>query len=217
MDGSEHQLQPTIMPIRENARHWQFLWFFPHVAFVYAIVTFCTVPLAGWTAGRLLPFLNHPTSSSSFEFLYSHIFVFSIIPAFLSGMLTTRFKRNVAQFVWLVPAAVLLFKFVTYPSSSVLQNHFSAAFHQYFGGGFLISEYRSWREFWEIVRSNPDMLRGMAQLRFTAPFYAGVAYSTAAVVRRQFELKRRESPRVPSQPAPLSKTTAKIEDSAQDG
>jgi hypothetical protein len=61
------------------------------------------------------------------------------------------------------------------------------------------------------------MLRGMAQLRFTAPFYAGVAYSTAAVVRRQFELKRRESPRVPLQPAPLSKTTAKIEDSAQDG
>lgn len=33
---------------------------------------------------------------------------------------------------------ILAYKFVTFPTPSVLQSHFSAAFHQYFGGEFVI-------------------------------------------------------------------------------
>jgi len=203
VDDSEHHPLSRTLPTRGKDEDWQFLWFLPHVVLVYAIVNFCTVPLASWTGGRLLPFLHHPTSSSSFEFLFSHIFAFSFIPAFLSGVFATRFKHNVAQFVWFVPACVLLYKFVTYQSPSVLQSHFSAAFHEYFSGGFLIGEYRNWHEFWAIVGSNPDMMRGMAQLTFTAPFYAGVGYSMAALVRPLLVFNRDvEAPaRDPSQPA----------------
>jgi len=49
-----------------------------------------------------------------------------------------------------------------------------------FWGRVLIPEYRDWHDFWSIVASNPDMTRGMAQLSFTAPFYAGIGYSLAA-------------------------------------
>jgi hypothetical protein len=77
------------------------------------------------------------------------------------------------------------------PASSVLvlqQSKLPAVFHQYFGGGFVISEFQDWHEFWSIVGSNPDMTRGMTQLQYTAPFYAGIAYSIAAWIGRRTSL-----------------------------
>ena len=150
------------------------------MAVVYAITNFCTTWLAGWTRGTLLPLLQQPTSSSSFEFLFSHLFAFSFIPAFAVGLVNARFKHSVAPFVWLVPTVVLAYKFLTFQAPSILQNQFHLAFHHYFGGGFLIPEFRNWHDFWTIVRKNPDMFRGKAQLNFTAPFYAGIGYSGAA-------------------------------------
>jgi hypothetical protein len=132
-----------------------------------------------------------PTSSGSLEFLFSRIIVFSFIPAFLAGLMNARFKQRVAQFVWLVPALILGYKFATFPASSVLQSQFSAAFHQYFGGGFLIPEFRDWSDFWSVAGSNPDMARGMAQLDTSAPFYAGVGYSVAAWIGCRTDLNRK--------------------------
>ena len=148
----------------------------------------------------MLPLLEiRTTSSSQFEFLFSHLLAFSFVPAFLAGLVNARFKHRVAQFVWLVPAAILAYKLATFPAPSVLQSHqLSAAFHQYFGGGFLISEFRDWHDFWSIVDSNPDMARGMAQMTYTAPFYAGVGYSVAAWIGRRTELNRRVAERVKS-------------------
>jgi hypothetical protein len=83
-----------------------------------------------------------------------------------------------------VPTVVLAYKFRTFPAPSVFHSQFSAAFHQYFGGGFLIPDSRDWHDFWTIVRSNPDMERGMAQLNLAAPVYAGNGYSVAACVVR---------------------------------
>jgi hypothetical protein len=168
----------------------QILWLLVHLAAVYAIVNFVTPWLAGWARGRLLPLLHHPSSSGSFEFFFSHVFAFSFIPAFLTGLANAKFRHKAAQFVWIVPAVILAYKFVTFPAPSVFQSRFPAAFHQYFGGGFAIPEYRDWHEFWSIVRSNPDMTRGMAQVRYTAPVYAGVAYSVAAWLGRRTELSR---------------------------
>jgi hypothetical protein len=169
---------------------WQILWFLLHLAAVYVLVEFFTPWLAGWTRGTLLPLLQHPTSSGRFEFLFSHILAFSFTPAFLSGLINVRFRHKAAQFVWLVPAAILAYKFATFPAPSVMQGQFPAAFHQYFGGGFLVPEFRNWQDLFSIAGSNNDMTRGMAQLSFTAPFYAGVGYSAAAWIGRHIELSR---------------------------
>ena len=173
------QVSPQAGPA-ENASGWHVLWFPLHVAAVYAITNFCTPWLAGWTRGTLLPLLQHPTSSSSFEFLFSHLLAFSFVPAFAAGLINARFKHRVASFVWLVPTVILAYKFLTFSPHTVFDNQFSAAFHQYFRGGFLIAEFRDWHSFWATVGSNSDMTRGMTQLNFTAPFYAGIGYSAAA-------------------------------------
>jgi len=179
-----------------KAGGWQVLWFLLHVGVVYAITNFCTTWLSGWTRGTLLPLLQRPTSSSSFEFLFSHIFVFSFVPGLAGGMVNARFKHGLAQFVWIVPTVILAYKFLTFPAPSVFHSQFSAAFHQYFGGGFLIPEFRDWHEFWRIVRTNPDMMRGKAQLDFTAPFYAGIGYSVAAWIGHRTDLSRKVSEKV---------------------
>ncbi len=183
-------------PVGYTAGGWQILWFLLHLTAVYAIVKFFTPWLAGWTRGTVLPLLQHPTSSSRFEFLYSHILALSFVPAFFAGLINARFRHKAAQFVWLVPTVILAYKFATFPAPSVLQSQFAAAFHQYFGGGFVIGEFRNWREFWNIVESNSDMMRGMAQMQYTAPFYAGVAYSIAAWIGRRTELNRRFADKV---------------------
>ena len=194
-DATERQVSSQSGPA-ENASGWQVLWFLLHVAAVYAITNFCTPWLAGWTRGTLLPLVQHPTSSSSFEFLFSHLLAFSFVPAFAVGLINARFKHRVAQFVWLVPTIILAYKFLFFPAPSVFHGQFSAAFHQYFGGGFLIPEFRDWHEFWTIVGSNSDMTRGRAQLDFTAPFYAGIGYSVAAWIGRRANLNQKVSERV---------------------
>jgi hypothetical protein len=191
MDAATPGTGLSHRPTRQGVGGWQVLWFLPHLAAVYALVEFLTPWLAGWTHGTLLPLLQHPTSSGRFEFLFSHILVLSFIPAFFSGLINARFRHKAAQFVWLVPAAILAYKFVTFPAPSVLQTRFPAAFHQYFGNGFVIPEFRNWRELFSIAGSNSDMTRGMAQLQFTAPFYAGVGYSLAAWIGRRVELNRK--------------------------
>jgi hypothetical protein len=86
---------------------------------------------------------------------------------------------------------VLAYKFLTYPASSVFESQYSAALHYYFGGGFQVSEFRDWHEFWSIALSNPDVQRGMDQLTYVGPFYGGVGYSVAAWIGRRTELNRR--------------------------
>ena len=163
-----------------DASGWQILWFGVELAAVYVLVELIVPWLAGWTRNTLLPILQHPTSSGRFQFLFSHIFELSFIPAFVLGLINTRFRREASQIVWVIPAAILAYKVVTFPSPSVFQSRFAAAFHQYFGRGFVIPEFWNWRQLYSIATSNADMARGMAQLRFTGPFYAGVAYSVAA-------------------------------------
>ena len=180
----------VAMPKTKVVSRWELAWFALHVATVYVLVKFVTPWLAGWAYGKLLPFLQIHPSSSVYEFEFSHVFLFSLIPALIAGAVTARFKHKVAQLVWIVPMAVLAYKLATFSSPhSVLYNPPSSPiWHYYFGGDFLIPQFHSWREFWEAASSNPDMARGMAQLTFTAPFYAGVAYSLAAWISMRFDL-----------------------------
>lgn len=105
--------------------------------------------------------------------------------------MNARFRHIAAEFVWLVPAGILTYKIATYPVVSVLDSYsYSAAFHHYFAGGFQIPEYRDWQELWSIA-ALPDVIRGTAQLEFTAPFYAGIGYSAAAWIARRTDLNRK--------------------------
>jgi hypothetical protein len=195
-DAGEENFPAQEKPMPHSGVGWQILWFLLHVAAVYAIVNVCTPLLARWTRDILLPLLQHPSSSGRFEYLYSHLFVFSIVPGFVAGLVNARFKHKAAQFVWLLPAVILACKFATFPSPSVLQSQFSAAFHQYFGSGFMIPEFRNWHEFLSMAGSIPDMARGRAQTSFTAPLYAGVGYSLAAWIGLRTELNRKIAEKV---------------------
>jgi hypothetical protein len=197
-DAAEEYIPSQARPVRYTKGGWQILWFFLHLAAVYATVNLCTPLLARWTRDTLLPLLQHPSSSSRFNFLYSHLFAFSFVPGFIAGLVNSRFKHKAAQFVWLIPAVILAYKFSTFAAPSVLQSQFSAAFHQYFGGGFMIPEFRNWHELLSMAGSISDMARGRAQTNFTAPLYAGVGYSVSAWIGLRTELNRRIAEKITS-------------------
>jgi hypothetical protein len=193
VDEAVEEGQIRAEPVKKAGLGWQVLWLLLHLAAVYAVVEFCTAWLAGWTKGQLMPLLGIRTSSSRPEFLFSHLFTFSFIPAFLAALTTARFRHKVAQFAWLIPAVVLAYKLATFPNTGSVfyQGHSFPALHQYFGGDFLIPDYRNWREFWAMTAFSSDMERGMAQLKFTAPFYAGIGYSLAMWLCLRTDLDKR--------------------------
>jgi hypothetical protein len=168
-DATEGYVYSQEKPVGRMGVGWQILWFLSHLAVVYAIVNVCTPFLARGTHDTLLPLLQH-SSSGRFEYLYSHLFVLSFIPDFVAGLVNARFRHKAAQFVWLLPAVILAYKFAMFPSPSVLQGQLSAAFHQHSGGGFTIPDFRNWHEFLSIAGSNSDMARGRAQTNLTAPY-----------------------------------------------
>lgn len=148
-----------------------------HLAAVYLIVNSTTMWLAGRVHETVLPLIQqHPPTEGSLQFVFSHLFFFSLFPALLVGFVYAQwYPHRVALFVWVVPLAILIFKFCVFPTTA-FENHFAAAFHEYFGGRFLIGEFHSYRELFQLY-GNPDMRRGMQQLNFTAPFYAAIGYS----------------------------------------
>jgi len=159
-----------------------------HLLAVYAIVKIVTMWLAGFVHGWLLPvFQQHPPSISGFQFAFTHLFTFSFFPAAALAFLYAHwFRHKVACFVWIVPLAILAYKFVGFHSgASVLSashDQFAAAFHHYFYGNFVIAEFHSYRELFEMAAANPGMTRGMDQYCYTAPLYAAIGYSIGTLV-----------------------------------
>jgi len=164
---------------RSRSVAWNATYFVLHLAAVYLVVEFVTPSLTGRFHHWLLPILRMPSTDGDFQFGFTHLLAFSSVPAFLLGLINAQYRHKGALLVWTVPVIVLGYKFATFPTS-LFQPHFQAAFHHYFGGNFLIPEYHSYRELFEIAGANPDMQRGMDQHQITAPAYAGMAYSFAA-------------------------------------
>jgi|GEM_PF-1938760 len=175
---------------------WQALWFLLHVAAVYVLVNLCTPWLAGWVNRTLLPFLGDAASSSSLSLLFNHLFAFACVPAFIAGLVNAKLKHKAAEFVWIVPAVVLVYEIIVFQgTSSVLDQNRFLAFHYYFGSTFLLPDAHThgWgsKTHWEAVRTSSDVIRALAQMKFTAPFYAGSAYSLASWISIRTELSRR--------------------------
>src|ERR1035441_3658345 len=171
-----HPQRSGYSPIRASTTR-QCVRYALHLAAVYLIVNSTTMWLAGRVRETVLPLIQqHPPTESSFQFLFSHLFVFSLFPSLLVAFAYAQwFPHRVALLVWVVPLAILIFKFCTFPTTA-FENHFAAAIHEYFGGGFLIEEFHNYRELFQLY-GNPDMRRGMQQLNATAPVYAAIGYS----------------------------------------
>ncbi|HJT00101.1 MAG TPA: hypothetical protein VJ756_13500 [Terriglobales bacterium] len=162
-----------------------------HLMAVYLIVQFLTMWVAGRVHDFVLPFvLQHQPTVSSFQFAFSHLFAFSFFPAVAVGFMYSEwFRHHVALLIWIVPFVVLAYKFASFPSS-LFQNHFAVAFHEYFASGFMIPKFHSYHELFEAVGENPDMARGMQQLHYTAPVYAGLGYSLGAWLPIRFRFHK---------------------------
>lgn len=170
------------------------LWFFVHLAIVYAIAI-VVAPDAARVLGFFLPIAHERAPVRSDLFFLSHLLAFAVVPAFVLGMLTARVKTKAAQFVWLISAALLLYQVIrfSFPETSVLvRQRFSLlpALQYFFGSS---PEYGdNFRTFLAtFVDPNAVLPRDAAQLHFTAPFYAGIAYSLAALLCARMDLDRR--------------------------
>ena len=166
--------QETASPLRQTIRYAL------HLAAVYLIVNITTM----WIAWRIyewgLPLIEHHSPTvSSLQFAFSHLFLFSFFPAILIAFIySVWFPHRVALFVWIVPVVILACKIVVFPAST-FENHWAVAFHEYFGGGFIIGEFHSYQELFRLYGSS-DIARGMQQLTFTAPVYAAFGYGIGA-------------------------------------
>lgn len=167
-------------PPGQASRLRQVLRYLLHLSAVYVIVNTTTMWLAGRVHDWVLPLLHQRSPSESYlQFAFTHLFVFSLFPAAVVAFAYAQwYPHRVALFVWIIPLLLLVYKFITFPSSA-FESHSAAAFHEYFADKFLIPEVHSYRELFEVVSSG-DAQRGMQQFRFTAPFYAAVGYSIGA-------------------------------------
>jgi hypothetical protein len=155
-------------------------WFAGHLAVVYLTVKVCTPWLAGRVHDLLLSSSGDP-GESQFQFLFSHLLALSFIPGFLAGLVSFKYRHTIALFVWVVPGVILAYQFYAFPASA-LESHTAVAYHEYFGGDFMIPEYQNYRDLFVIASTNADLLRGVEQVRFTAPFYTAIAYSLANLI-----------------------------------
>src|SRR5262245_41324172 len=166
----------------------EMLRFFLHVVAVYLIAHFS----CPWLSGQMYqwrPVFGFRNPVSRFEFLFSHIFVFTTILGMLAGMVNARFRHKIAEFVWIVPTVLMIYKLLTFHTSVMRGNRLVAAFHYYFGGGFSIPEFHNYRELFTLVARSYDGVRGMDQLSYTGFLYAGIAYSLTAFFARRKDLR----------------------------
>ncbi len=164
-------------------------WYGFHLAAVYVSARLFTP----WIAGRIYAWTFPSVSSGSqsdLGFLLCHIFVLSFVPALIAGLVNAGFDCETAMLVWVIPSSILAYQCLILPVG-VMQSHITVVYHEYFAGGFVVPRYRNYGELFAVVGANPDILRGIQQLRFTAPFYAAVAYSISGVSRKLAALFRR--------------------------
>jgi hypothetical protein len=166
-------------------------WYVVHLSTVYISVRWLTPFLGEQVYGWLMHVSFRGENQSDFQFLYSHLFLLSIIPAFCAGIINRRYERKAALFVWIVPSAILAYKFCTF-HVDIFQSQIAGACHEYFASNFSVPAFRNYREMFEIAGSNSDVLRGIEQLRFTAPFFASIAYAAAALLGNWFAQKYAE-------------------------
>jgi hypothetical protein len=161
-----------------------------HLIVFYQIVRLSTDSLASLIyRALLLPSHGSPSFQASAQFLFSHLFAFSCIPAFVAGLaINARFRHQAACYIWIVPLAILAVAFLfigpgIYPTM-LWESDFREALHHFFGRGFhFVSDMGS-------VNELSDWRRAYTQVRFTVPAYGAAAYSFGAFLGMSTKSRR---------------------------
>ena len=153
------------------------LQFLLHLAVVYLLANSVVVWLSAQFHNLILPLLGMPSNQSRFAFAFNHLLLFSVMCGLAAGIVAATYKHRAAQFVWIVPVIILVYKFLTFPAG-LFQDRFALAIHHYVAGGFLIPEFHTYQEMF--MGWNSDYERGIDQVRFTVPVYVGLAYGVAS-------------------------------------
>lgn len=183
---------PSLDATRASYTHWPFqaLFYVLHVGAVYLSGIGFALQTSAFVHDWLLPHLDQPTEASRMEFYGNHLLWWCLIVGGLSGFFTGRFRPKLAKLAWIVPTTVLLYKLLSFhgPVQSVLgastgQN----AFGYYFGTGFVLPAYRGFIAFYDQIGTY-EAIRMFEQMIVTGPFYAGIAYSAAALIATRVKL-----------------------------
>lgn len=150
-----------------------------HVAAVYTSAAVVS-PLLGVVIYHL-DMAGGWTSRSGLQFYSSHLFVLSTVPALLAGYVSARSKiRDTATlWIWALPAAMILVKWLTFPSATVLEGRSSEFLRLYFGESWTVPS-TLFEAFRYSSRSGQVLL---AHLGVIGPFYAGIAYALGTAGR----------------------------------
>jgi len=173
MSASEQT--PTIPPKLSWLK--RFVRYGFHLVILYQVVSFSTTTLLDLIYKAIF-FRTHGTGPSlpqEAKFLFSHLLAFSIIPAFVVGLvINAKFRHKAANYIWIVPVVVLAYEFVFYGPgiypTMLGDSDFPRAFHFFFGGGLPT----------DLTNLHGDWHRVYTQVRFTMPAYAAIAYSFGA-------------------------------------
>ena len=168
--------EQTLVSRQEGSLPWQVLWFFLHVLTVYIVVALMTFRLAFVTRSLVGLVFEPVANTNPFQFLFAHLFVFSVMPGFVAGLFVARFNVKAAKYAWVIPTLILVLRVATFSveNASVMSQHSPSHWLsalQYF-----------------FIADAADLVRGMTQFRIVSPLYAAVAYSVAAVVARRSRL-----------------------------
>lgn len=168
------QQRPTETPFRGTS----ILWFLFDTLGIYAIARLGAPWLVRYMRYIMLLLLGHDSASSGMQLLFSHLLALTFLPGFLIGLINGKFRSKLAIFVWIVPAAVLAYKLLTFSSSiSVLEHgQFFAGLQHFFGGNVALPESHTSQSFL-LSASYKDVQKALDQFQFTGPFYVGVGYS----------------------------------------
>ena len=159
---------------REASWPWQILWFFVHLVIVYFVMAFFPWRIA-LVAYSVRSALERHATTSLFDFFVAHLFLFSMLPGFVAGMTFARFNVKAARYVFLVPATILAVRILIYVGEGSVMfgaqpSHWWSGFRYY------------------LVTDLADALRGIAQIRSAAPFYAAAAYTSGAIIAAESRL-----------------------------
>jgi len=171
-----------------NSVVWTIVHYCLHVIAVYLSALVLSPLLVGWFYRWIAPILNLGITSSEVQFYFSHLFFSSVVPALLAGYINSKYRNGSAMCAWIIPTALLAEKVVTFPATSVFASKWAEAAAYYFSSN------------WQVPASIDEAFRGniggmrvyVAQTKFVAPFYAGLAYSVGALVRK-FQMRSRMS------------------------
>ncbi len=153
------------------------LRFVLHVGAVYLSARAFTPWIVSLFCNHLAPAFHIIIAGGNLQFYFKHLFWLTVIPALLVGYMNSKYRHAAALWVWLVPAILLLAKLATFQSSSVLTGSgWREAFAYYFSSNWQIPTFP------QDLRFNVAGMRVfLSQVDYSAPFYAGMAYSVAAL------------------------------------